>query len=92
MNLVLLIRGRQVKIPDYEKGKKVIECNIENFVSMVAVTEQKAVPSVGFSKAEGNLEREKEVEDTIVDLLQPCKEGLEERDASSSTPTAGGDP
>ena len=45
-NLVILIRGRQEKLPDYQKGKNVIECNIEHFVPMVAVTKQKAVPSI----------------------------------------------
>ena len=30
-------------------------------------------------------------EDTLLDLLQPFTQGLEERDASSSTPTAGND-
>ena len=55
---------------------------------MVAVTKQKGVPSIEFSTAEGNLEREKEAEDTMLDLLQPLKTGTQERDASSSTPTA----
>ena len=57
---------------------------------MVAMTEQKAVPSIEFSKAKGNLERDKEVEDTMLDPLEPFSEGPEEHDASSSTPTAGG--
>ena len=66
--------------------------NSLNFVSMVAVIKQKAVPSIEFSTAKGHLEREQEVEDTMLDLLQPFTEGLEERDAYSSTPTAGSDP
>ena len=57
---------------------------------MVAVTKQKAVPSIEFSTATGNLEREKEVEDTMLDPLEPFSEGPEEYDASSSTPTTGG--
>ena len=89
MNLVVFFRGRQEKIPDYQT---VIECNFENFVPMVAVTAQKAVPSIAFSTAKGNLEREQEMEDTMLDLTQPFTEGLEERDASSSTPTARSDP
>ena len=32
----------------------------------------------------GNLQREQEVEDTMLDLLQPFTEGLEERGVSSS--------
>ena len=59
------------------KGKKTIECYIENFDAMFAVAKQKAVPSVEFSKDEGNLKREKEAEDTILDLLQPFIEGFE---------------
>ena len=46
-------------------GKRVNECNIKNVgFPMTAVTKQKAVPSIGFSTATGNLEREQEVEDT----------------------------
>ena len=45
-----------------------------------------------FSTAKGNLEREQEVEDTMLELLQPFSQGSEERYASSSSPTAGGDP
>ena len=45
-----------------------------------------------FSTAKGHHEREQEVEDTMLDLLQPLTEGLEERDAYSSTPTAKSDP
>ena len=73
-----------------KKSKRVIECIIENFLSMVAMTEQKAVTSIEFSTAKGNLEREKEVEDTMLDPLEPFAEGPEEYDASSSTPTARG--
>ena len=71
---------------------KVIECSIESFVPVVEVTKKKAVPSIEFSSAKGNFEREKEVEDTLLDLLNPFTEGSEEHDASSSTPNAGGDP
>ena len=35
---------------------------------------------------------EQEVEDAMLDLLQPFTEGVEERDASSRTPAAGSDP
>ena len=37
---------------------------------MVAMTKQKAVPSNELSQAKGNLEREQEVEDTMLDLFQ----------------------
>ena len=74
------------------KGKKVIGCNIENFDPVVAVTKQKTLPSIEFSLVKGNFERENEVEDTMLDLLKPFTEGLEEDDASSSTPNAGRDP
>ena len=70
MNLVVLIRGRQDKLPDYHNGNKVIECRIANFVHVKGVTTQKAVPSVGFSSARGNfLSGRKDVEDTMLDLL-----------------------
>ena len=68
------------------------ECNLVNFVPMVAVTTQTAVPSIEFSTAKGNLERKQEVEDFMLDLSQQFTEGLEERDSPSSTPTGGDDP
>ena len=71
MNLVTLFRDGREKLPDKKNGKRGMECNIENFVPMVAVTKQKAEPSIEFSTAKGNLEREQEVEDTMLDLLQP---------------------
>ena len=74
--------------PRLSNSKKVIERNTENFVT----TKHKAVPSIEFSTAMGNLEREQEVDDTMLDLLQPFTEGLEEQVASSSTPTARGGP
>ena len=43
---------------------------------MVAVTKEKAVPSIEFSTAKGNLEREQEVEETMLDLLKSFTEGL----------------
>ena len=79
--------------PRLSKGKKVIECSIENFVLMVPVTKQKAVPSIEFSTAKGNLERErKRSGGQQLDLLQPSTAGLQNGDASSTTPTAGGGP
>ena len=67
------------------KGKKVIECSIDNVVPVVGVTKQIAV-SIEFSSAKGNFKREQEVEDTMLDLFT---EGLEVYYASSSTPNAG---
>ena len=78
--------------PRVSKGKKGIQCNIENFVPVVAVTKQKTVPSMEFSAAKGNLEREQEVEDTMLDLLKPFTERLKEYDVYSSTLAAGCDP
>ena len=57
---------------------------------MVSVYKQDAVPFIVFSSVKGNFEGEKEVEDTMLDLLKPFPEGFQERDGSSSTPTAGG--
>ena len=87
-SVLLLLRGLQEKLPDYpkQKGKKAIECSIENFVPRVAVTRQKAVPSIELSPATGDFEREKEVEDTMLDPLKPFAKKLKENDASSSTP------
>ena len=66
-----------------------IECSIENFVHMDAVTKQNAIPSIEFLSVKGNFEREKEVEDTMFGLVKPFTEGLQKHHASSSTPTGG---
>ena len=71
------------------KGENVIECKIEHFVPTAAVAQLKAVPSIEFLPAKGNLELEKEVEDTTFDLVKSFTKVLQERDASSST---GSDP
>ena len=72
-----------------KKVKKMIECSIGNFVSVYAVTEQKTAPSIASSSPKRDFEREKEVEDTMLDLVKPFTEGLKEQDASSLTPTLG---
>ena len=43
--------------------------------SRLQLPNKKAVPSIEFSTAGGNLEREKEVEDTMLDPLEPLTEG-----------------
>ena len=45
---------------------------------MFAVAKLKAVPSIEFSKDEGNIEQANEVEDTMSDLLKPFAEWWEE--------------
>ena len=75
--------------PRFSKGTKVIECSIENFVTVVAVTKQKVVPSIEFSSAKGNFESGQGVEDTMMDLFKPFREGSDVHDASYSTPQAG---
>ena len=93
MNLVIVLRGRQEKLPDFQKSES-NQSNVvlESFVPVVAVTKQKAVPSIEFLPDKGNFEREKEVEDTMLDLSKPFTEGLEEYYVSSSTPKARSDP
>ena len=44
--------------------------------------------SIEFLTVKGNFERDKEVEDTMLDLLKPFTEVLEEQVASPSTPTS----
>ena len=41
--------------------KRVIECDIENFVLVVAVTKQEEVASKVISPAEGNIERDEKI-------------------------------
>ena len=70
--------------PRLSKGETVIECRIEKFILMVAVTE-----SIEFSTAKGNLERERtRIRGQQMDLFYPSTEGFQDRDASSSTRTA----
>ena len=76
MSLVILIRGCQEKFPCYSKVRK---------------WSNRVAPSTEFSSAWGKFEREREVEDTMLDLLQQFPEGMEEYNASSSTPNAGSD-
>ena len=64
-SLVILICCCQENPPGYPKDKRTIECSIENFVPMVAFTKQTAVPYIGSSSANGGLQREKKVKDTI---------------------------
>ena len=54
------------------------------------VPDKKKVPSNEISSATGNCEREKNVEDTLMELLEPFTDGLEEDDADSSNQMAGG--
>ena len=79
--------------PRLSKGKRVVACSIENSVpGGVAVTHQRVVPCIEFSSAKGNFDREKELEDTMLDLLAPFTDGLKEDVACPSTPNARGDP
>ena len=57
MSLVLPFRGRPEGISRVSKGKRVIECGIENFVRMVIVMKQRVVPPGVFSFATGYCER-----------------------------------
>ena len=61
-----------------------IECSIQHIAPMFSVTKQKALPSIEFSTAKGQFEREKEMEDLMLDLLKALKEGLQGHDASPS--------
>ena len=54
--------------PRLSKGEKMIACCIENFVPVVAVTKQEAVPPIQFLSVKGIFKREKEVKDTMLDL------------------------
>ena len=50
--------GPPGETPRLSTSKKAIDCNIENFVTMVAVTKQNAVPSIEFSTTEESFERD----------------------------------
>ena len=77
INLVILIRGRQEELPEL----RLHGCSYQTEGSTIH----------GILHSQGT-PWEQEVEDAMLHLLQPFTEGLEERDASSPTPTAGSDP
>ena len=70
--------------PRCQKVRTVIECNIENFVPLVAVIKQKASGTIhwNFWQLREILIEKRGVEDTTLDLSQTFTEGLEERDLS----------
>ena len=73
-SLVILARGRQEKLQDYPKVRKRSNAASETFVSIVAHTTPKAVPSIEFQTSKGYLEREEVVKDTMSDLSKKnCK-------------------
>ena len=85
---VTLIHDLQERLSGYPEVKA-LDCSIENFVFAVAVTRQKAVPSKEDSSATGNREREKDMENTMMELLRTIAEGLKNVDADSSNQKAG---
>ena len=70
------------------KGKKVIECSIQNSVPVVAGSRKKAVPFIELCQPKETLSEKKEVVDTMLDLLKPFTKGSQECDVSSSSPKA----
>ena len=70
--------------------KRVVECDIENSVPVVAVTRQKMVAAKVIFPTEGDISsNEKETEETIFVLLKIITYGLEV-DAKTSSEPAGG--
>ena len=68
MNLVVLIRGQQEMLPDCQKVRK--ESNACRKIRPFGCSHQ-----LNSRQPRENLEREQEVVDTILDLLQPLTEG-----------------
>ena len=64
--------------PKLTKGKRVLECGIENFVPMVAVTKQRAVLIKDISLAARNCAHERERKDTMLELLKHFSDRLKD--------------
>ena len=79
-NLGVLFHSRHLKLLVNQQARTRSNAVSANFVPVVAVTKQKATPSIEFSTARGNFEQAKEVDDTLWYLLQPYT-GLEEQDS-----------
>ena len=75
--LVVLFRGRQEEPPDFPKNRRLLGCGIENLVPMVAVIQQGHELFKEIFSATTSCEHEKEMEETMLDLLKPCTEGSE---------------
>ena len=69
MSLVLPFRGCPEGSPRVSRGKRVIECSMENFVRMVTVMKQRVVPPGVFSSATGYCELRTEMENPMVKLV-----------------------
>ena len=60
------------------KLRRIVECDIGNTVSAVAVTRQQVSPSKVIAPAEGNFRPdEKEAQETVLELLTPFTPGPE---------------
>ena len=79
---------RTGETPRLSEGKKEIECNIENFVPVVAVTKKKAVPPIQFWTATETLSDNKMWRTPFLICCNHSQKDWKERHASSSTPTA----
>ena len=71
------------------KGKRVIECGIDNFIPMVAVTEQRAVLIKDISLAARNCEHERERKDIMLELVKPFTNRLKDYAQYSHLPAGG---
>ena len=78
---------------DYQKGKNLIECSIENFASRGGSyqTESCTIP-LNSRQPKNTLSEKKKWTTSCWILLQHFIEGLQEYDAPSSTPEARGGP
>ena len=86
MSMVILIRGRQEKLPDYQKVRKWSNAASKTSSPWYQLPNKKLYHPLDPRQPKENLEREKEVAGTMLDLSTPCTKGLEEYDASGSEP------
>ena len=70
MNWCVPTSGNQEETRHQQKGKKTITCFAENFVPLVAVTQQKVTPSARHDHGRRNFVSDKQVEETMLKLLE----------------------
>ena len=72
--------------PRLSEGKRVIECSIENFVPVVAVTQHRVCPSVDFSPASGNCSPRVEDPSASSSATGYCEQGAEYKKVTDKKP------
>ena len=77
---LVIFRGRHEKLSEYQKARKLSNCCIENFVPWLQLPHRRQYHPSNSRQLRETLGGE-EVEDTMLDLLNPFTEGFQVRAA-----------